>query len=90
MLNDYELEHEDVVMKLFVHLLTEDSRDLFRRLLDDSINSWEDLEKCFKEHYGDHTNAGFILNEFNNIKKSQNESTFDFNVRFQKGMYKLF
>ena len=31
-----------------------------------------------------------MLNEFNNIKKNPNESTFDFNVRFQKGMYRLF
>ena len=56
----------------------------------DNITSWIDLEKCFKEQYGDHTNDGFILNEFNNIKKGKNESTFDFNVRFQKGVYKLF
>ena len=27
MLNDYEVEHEDVVMKLFVHSLVEDARD---------------------------------------------------------------
>ena len=27
MLNDYEVEHEDVVMKLFVHSLIEDARD---------------------------------------------------------------
>ena len=31
-----------------------------------------------------------MLNDFNNIKKSSNESAFDFNVRFQKAMYKLF
>ena len=49
MLNDYEVEHEDVVMKLFVHSLTEDARDWFRRLPDDSITSWSDLEKLFKE-----------------------------------------
>ena len=90
MLNDYEVEHEDVVMNLFVHSLTEDARDWFRRLPDDTIISWSDLEKLFKEQYGDNTNVGFMLNEFNNIKKNPNESTFDFNVRFQKGMYKLF
>ena len=90
MLNDYEVEHEDVVMKLFVHSLTEDLRDWIRRLPDDSITSWSDFEKLFKEQYGDNTNARFMLNEFNNIKKNPNESTFDFNVRFQKGTYKLF
>lgn len=49
MLNDFEVEHEDVVMKLFVHSLTEDARDWFRRFLDDNISSWNDLEKLFKE-----------------------------------------
>ena len=38
MLNDYEVEHEDIVMKLFVHSLTEDARDWFKRLPNDSIN----------------------------------------------------
>ena len=48
------------------------------------------MESLFKEQYGDDTSAGFILNDFNNIKKNPNESAFNFNVRFQKGMYKLF
>ena len=48
------------------------------------------MEKLFKEQYSDNTNVGFMLNDFNNIKKNPNESTFYFNVRFQKGMYKLF
>ena len=48
LLNDYEVEHEDVEMKLFVHSI-EDVMDWFRRLPDDSITSWSDLEKCFKE-----------------------------------------
>ena len=90
MLNDFEVEHEDVVMKLFVQSLIKDVRDQFRILPDDCISSWNDLEKLFKELYGDNTNIFFMLNDFNNIKKNPNESTFDFNVRFQKGMYKLF
>lgn len=49
MLNDYEVEHEDVVMKLFVQSLKEDAKDWYRRLPDNSVSSWEDFEKCFKE-----------------------------------------
>ena len=90
MLNDFEVEHEDVVMNLFIHSLTEDVRDWLKRLLDDNISLWSDLESFFKVQYGDKTSVGFMLNYFNNIKKNPNESTFDFNVRFQKGMYKLF
>ena len=37
MMNDYEVENEDVVMKLFLCSLTEDARDWFVRLPDDSI-----------------------------------------------------
>ena len=86
MLNDFEVEHEDVVMKLFVHSLTEDAWDWFRRLPNDNISSSSDLESLFKEQYGDNTSVGFMLNDFNNIKRNPNESTFDFNVIFQKGM----
>lgn len=31
-----------------------------------------------------------MLNEFNTIRKNQNESATEFNMRFQKGMHKLF
>ena len=33
---------------------------------------------------------GYMLNDFNNIKKMQNASVPKFNAIFQKGMYKLF
>ena len=56
---------------MFVHSLTEDARDYFRRFLDDSITSWNDSEKFFKEQYGDYANASFIVNEFNKTKKGQ-------------------
>ena len=90
MVNDFGVEHEDLVMKLFVYSLIEDAWDWFKRLPDDSIGSWSDLKSLFKEQYGDNTSVRFMLNNFNNIKKNPNESTFDFNVRFHKGMYKLF
>ena len=48
MLNDYEVEHEDVVMKLFVHSLVEDARYWFRTLPDDIIYSWSDLKKLIQ------------------------------------------
>lgn len=53
MLNDYEVEHEDVAIKLFVHSFVEDARDWFRRLPNDYVSSWDDMVGCFKEHYGD-------------------------------------
>lgn len=69
-IDDYNVEPDDVVMKLFVQSLTEDARDWFRGFPHASIGSWNEFKNCFKEHYGDKTNEGFILNEFNNIKKN--------------------
>lgn len=76
-------------MKLFVQSLSEDSREWFKRLPHESIASWNDLEQCFREKYGEKPNASYVLNDFKNIKKLPNESILEFNTRFQKGMYKL-
>lgn len=90
MLNDYDVEHEYVVMKLFIQSLVEYARDWYRGLPNASISSWDEFEMCLEEQYGDTTNTSFMLNEFNNIKKSLNEPVTEFNLRFQKAMYKLF
>ena len=44
MMNDYEVEAEDVIMKLCVQSLTEDAREWFKRLLELSIADWKDME----------------------------------------------
>ena len=89
MMSDYEVEAEDVMMKLFVQSLTEDAREWFKRLPKSSIWDWKDIEYFFKEKYGDKLNQSYILTEFNNIKRLPNESVVEFNTRFQKRMYKL-
>ena len=43
MMSDYEVEAEDVMMKLFVQSLTEDAREWFKRLLESSIWDWKTL-----------------------------------------------
>ena len=84
MMSDYEVETKDVIMKLFVHSLNEDAREWFKRLPELSIMDWKDNEYCFKEQYGDKVNQSYILSEFNNIKRLQNESVIELNNRFQK------
>lgn len=89
-MNDYEVEHEDVVLKLFVQSLIEDARDWYRGMPTASISYWEEFEIFFKEKYGDKINPSFMLNEFKKIKNSLNKDVFDFNIRFQKAMHNLF
>ena len=45
MLNNFEVEHEYMVMNFFVHSLTKDAWDWFKRLPNDNISSWSDLER---------------------------------------------
>ena len=73
MTSDYEVEAEDVIMKLFVQSLTKDAREWFKRLLEFSIVDWKDIEYCFKEQYGYKKNQSYILSEINNIKRFPNE-----------------
>ena len=89
MMSDYEVEVEDVIMKLFVQSLTKDVREWLKRFPKLSIVDWKDMECCFKEQFGDKQNPSYILSEFNNIKKLTNESMANFNTTFQKGMYEL-
>ena len=89
MVNDYEIVHEDVIMKLFVQSLTENARDWYRALPTQSIHSWYDFQHSFKEQFNEKLNTSFMLSQFNSIKKGANESVSEFNVRFQKVMNKL-
>lgn len=49
MLNDYDVEHEYVVMKLFIQSLVEYARDWYRGLPNASISSWDEFEMCLEE-----------------------------------------
>lgn len=73
-INDCEIENEDVFMKLFVQSMVEDARDWYRGLPENSITSWDEFIRNFKEQYVEHVNSSYMLNEFNNIKKHANES----------------
>ena len=43
-MNDYEVGFEDVMMKLFVQALNEDTKEWFKRLPKRSIPTWKELE----------------------------------------------
>jgi len=53
LLDDYEIESEDGVMKLFTQSLVEDARDWYRGLPEASIGSWEEFKRVFREQYHD-------------------------------------
>lgn len=80
----FEVEEEDVMMKLFMQSLTEDAREWYWSFPAEIINSWEEFKRLFREKYVDKVDSRYFLNQFNNIAKGSNESVIDFNTRFQK------
>lgn len=89
MMDDFQVESEDVMMKLFMKLLIDDAIDQYRGFPVENIRSWEEFKRVLREQYGDKTNPRFMLNEFNNISTGSNEMVYDFNTKFQKEVYML-
>ncbi|KAH9293079.1 hypothetical protein KI387_041720, partial [Taxus chinensis] len=89
MMEYFEIEFEDVYVKLFIHTLEEDARDWYKALPDNSIDSWTEMKNAFRLQYGDRTDPRFLLSEFENIKKNPNELVHDFNTRFNKTLRRL-
>lgn len=88
-MDNFEVECEDVLMKLFMQSLVDDVRDWYRSLLDSHIGSWNNFHRVFREKYGDHTDPRFKLGEITTIQKGQNEMATDFNTRFVKILNKI-
>jgi len=89
LIDDFEVEDEDVVMKLFMQSLIDDARDWYRSLPQAIIGSWEEFKRVFREKYGEKTNPRFIINEFTNITKGHNELVSHFHTNFMKVMNKI-
>lgn len=86
---NFDVEHEDVFMKLFMQSLTDDAREWYKSLPDSSIRYIQDFKRIFKDQYGDHSDTKFALHELTNIKKGHNEEVSSFNNRFIKLLKKI-
>ena len=64
------VEHLDVVMRLFVQSLDGEVRKWFKGLPNDSINTWEELENKFTQIWGEKRDHGYSLTEFNQSKEN--------------------
>ncbi|XP_057845942.2 uncharacterized protein LOC131055476 [Cryptomeria japonica] len=72
-IEEFEIPHEDVFMKLFVQSLTQDVGEWYQSLPDRSISSWQEFVTLFLEEFGDHNDPSFASHELTSIKKNQNE-----------------
>ena len=78
------VEHLDVVLRLFVQSLDGEARKWFKGLPNNSIPTWEEMECQFNQRWGEKQDHGYSLIEFNAIKKNSDESVVELIRRFNK------
>ena len=81
---NFNVEHLDVVLRLFFQLLDGEARKWFKTLYDHTITTWEEMENSFTQKWGEKRYHGYILTDFNALKKKHNEDVTEFVKRFNK------
>lgn len=78
------VEHVDVVLRLFVQSLDKEAQKWFKNLLDASINNQQGMENSFMQKWGKRRDHGYILTKLYAIHKKHNEYAIEFIRRFNK------
>jgi hypothetical protein len=79
-----EVDHEDVKLRLFAQSLSGEVRKWFKALPTASILNFAAFETSFLARWGDKKNPLQLLTQYNNIKRSPNETVQEFSTRFMK------
>ena len=80
--DNFEILHEDVVMRLFLKSLVGDAAFWFRNLEAHSICLWTEFYNSFSRYWGENKSFDQYLSEFSSLKKKRNETIIEFNRRF--------
>lgn len=84
LMGDFEINHEDVVMKLFAQSLKDDANDWYSYLQIRSIASWDTFKIAFVEQFGERIGLNEIRKIFREIQQDEEELVPYFNLRFMK------
>lgn len=79
---NYEIDNDDVRMKIFVQSLTGDVRIWFRALAANSIANLDALYQTFLNIWEKKKDPLHILSEYNTIKRGPQETVLDYYARF--------
>jgi hypothetical protein len=88
-LDVFQVEHENVVMRMFVSTLEGEARTCYKSLLDASIDGWDSFQEKFVERWADKSNNFSLINAFDSVKKNGDDIVIDFNARFFKTYCKI-
>ena len=80
--DNLEIRHEDVVMRLFSKSLTGEVALWFRDLEPGSIGSWTDFYYAFSKYWGENKSLDQYLTNFFTLKRGEEEALAVFNRRF--------
>jgi hypothetical protein len=89
LLDAFEVEHEDVAMRMFVSTLEGEAQIWYKYLLESSIDAWDIFQVKFIKRWADKHDNFSLINAFDNIKKNGDENFIDFNAHFSKTYYKI-
>ena len=70
----FEIDHDDVCMRVFSQSLKGDTKHWFKHLHLETIISWVELKKVFLKFWGKEKSLERQLNEFYTLKRPKNES----------------
>jgi hypothetical protein len=80
--HEVNLQHQDVIMKLFSASLIGDAKAWYDSLPRKSIKTWEDFENAFSKKWGDEKDKALLFSQFDKIQKHEQEPVREFNARF--------
>jgi hypothetical protein len=89
LLDDFEVEHKDVVMRMFVSTLEGEAQTWYGSLPDVSIDGWDSFQDNFTKRWVNKLDNSSLINAFTHIKKNGDETVIDFNAHFSKNYYKF-
>lgn len=85
----FEIEDDDVFMRIFSQSLHGNAKTWFRHLQPESISSWDELREVFLRFWGERKPRDLILSEFYAMRKMNDETISSFSRRFANIHYKL-
>jgi hypothetical protein len=89
LIDQFEIVHEDVVMRMFSHSLSGDVAVWFRCLETGSIGSYTELYHAFLKSWGENKSLDQYWFEFNSLRRGEDEALIIFNRRFFSAYHSL-
>ena len=83
-MDDFEIAHEDVHMKLFVQTLEGNAWDWYSFLPTCYISSWDELLLAFMKQFGERVRISYYFDKFLKIQIRSNELVLENNIKFGK------